>query len=204
MPKASLLQKDQLWGHCSGNFLKICSPKILSATVWSRFPSLQPPQVHCAPTQRQLGSSSKTKRNEKPRDLLDWASYNAEAQISGTAWHRQHDKDWLFNKRVRSCRSGETCCWSENGSSRPLKEGISVLNIMSLICLKCLGRRVEQHDPVGRNGSNLLKKWEWGIGATDFALWNCRSQVGQRAFYKDISSCGWKEENTSSKAANSL
>lgn len=33
VPKASLLQKDQLWGHCSGNFLKICSPKILSATV---------------------------------------------------------------------------------------------------------------------------------------------------------------------------
>lgn len=110
--------------------------------------------------------------------------------------------------------SGETCSWNENGSSRPLKEGVSVLNIMSLICLKCLGRRVEQNDPTGRNGSNLLKKGEWSIGGTDFALWNCHRQVGQRTLYKDISSfcrlakkiyiCGWKEENTSSKPANLL
>lgn len=30
VPKASSLQKDQSWGYCSENFLKICSARILS------------------------------------------------------------------------------------------------------------------------------------------------------------------------------
>lgn len=90
--------------------------------------------------------------------------------------------------------TGETCSWSENGSSRPLKEGVSVLNIMSLICLKCLGRRVEQHDPVGRNGSNLLKKESEVLVLLTLPCETVAARLGREHFTKtSVVFVGWQK-----------